>query len=220
MVIFSIAFAYIEAAVVVYLRTIFHRDGFTFPLRSFGLSPLWRELLLTEMGREAATLILMFTGAWLFGRNLHQRFAFFSAIFATWDIFYYLWLKLLSRGLRVIPPWPGSLRDWDILFLIPTTWAGPIWAPILISVTLLLLAVIILYRDSTGRELKVTPLQWAGFILAGLMVVISFCHAGSHITQPEFRCYFHWWLFSAGYLVGIVLFIRCLWRSGRGKQML
>lgn len=35
-VIFGIAFAYIEAAVVVYLRTIFYPAGFTFPLTEFG----------------------------------------------------------------------------------------------------------------------------------------------------------------------------------------
>jgi len=56
-VIFSIAFAYIEAAVVVYLREIFYPDGFTFPLTIFGIDPLWRRFLLTEIGREAAMLL-------------------------------------------------------------------------------------------------------------------------------------------------------------------
>ena len=35
-VVFGIAFAYIESAVVVYLRAIFYPDGFTFPLTDFG----------------------------------------------------------------------------------------------------------------------------------------------------------------------------------------
>ena len=63
-VLFSIAFAYIESAVVVYLRAIFHAEGFQFPLQVFDLDSLGRRLMLTEVGREAATLVLIWTGAW------------------------------------------------------------------------------------------------------------------------------------------------------------
>ena len=42
-IVFSIAFGYIEAAVVVYLREIFHPDGFTFPMTLFGIGPLWKR---------------------------------------------------------------------------------------------------------------------------------------------------------------------------------
>ena len=173
-VIFSIAFAYIESAVVVYLRVIFHPDGFTFPLSNFDTILQQKQILLTEIGREAATIVLIFTGAWLFGRNLQQRFAYFMVIFAVWDSFYYIWLKFFSSCLKAIPDWPGSVMDWDILFLIPRIWAGPLLAPVLISLTMLLFAVIILYKDSYGRCLKVNRYEWLGFILAGLIVVISF----------------------------------------------
>ena len=205
-VIFSIAFAYIEAAVVVYLRTIFHPDGFTFPLTSFGISPLWKQLLLTEIGREAATLVLILTGTWLFGRNLQQRFAYFLTIFAVWDIFYYIWLKILID-------WPGSIMDWDILFLIPITWAGPVLAPVLISLTLLLFAIIILYRDSCSRPIKVTLMDWFGFTFAGLVVVVSFCIAGRHITDPDYQSHFYWPIFALGHVSAVVLFLKCLLKS-------
>jgi len=205
-VIFSIAFAYIEAAVVVYLRTIFHPDGFTFPLTSFGISPLWKQLLLTETGREAATLVLILTGVWLFGRTLQQRFAYFLTIFAVWDIFYYIWLKALIN-------WPGSIMDWDILFLIPITWAGPVLAPVLISLTLLLFAIIILYRDSCARGLKVTLTDWLGFTFAGLVVVVSFCIAGLHITDPDYQSHFYWPVFALGHVSAVALFLKCLLKS-------
>lgn len=205
-VIFGVAFGYIEAAVVVYLRTIFHPDGFTFPLTNFGINPLWKPLLITEIGREAAALILILTGAWLFGKNRHQRFAYFATIFAIWDIFYYIWLKVLID-------WPGSIMDWDILFLIPMTWAGPVLAPVLISLTLLLFAVIILYKDSYGRTLDVNRWEWLGFILTGLVMVVSFCIAGLHMTKNDFQSYFYWWLFATGNVLAIAVFIKCLLKS-------
>jgi hypothetical protein len=205
-VVFGIAFAYIEAAVVVYLRTIFHPSGFTFPLTEFGIGTLWKQLLLIETGREAATLVLIFSSSWLFGRNPKQRFAFFLTIFAVWDIFYYIWLKVLID-------WPASIIDWDILFLIPIAWAGPVLAPVLISLTLLAFAVIILYRSSQARPLRPTLTSWLAFILAALVVVASFCIAGLHSAEPDFQSYFHWPLFAAGLLSTIALFAKCLLKS-------
>jgi len=203
--VFGIAFGYIEAAVVVYLRAIFHPEGFTFPL-DFAIDPFSKRMLLTEIGREVATIVLILTGAWLIGRNPQQRFAFFLTIFAIWDIFYYVWLKVLLD-------WPAQISDWDILFLIPTTWASPVLAPLLISLTLLLFAIIILYRDFCVRPLKVTRLDFSLFILASLIVVASFCIAGRHSSEHDFGSYFYWPLFAFGHILAIVVFLKCLLKS-------
>ncbi|MGB2863579.1 MAG: hypothetical protein WBC05_09670 [Sedimentisphaerales bacterium] len=205
-VVFSIAFGYIEAAVVVYLRQIFHPDGFIFPMTVLGTGPLFKRFLLTEIGREAATIVLIFTGAWLSGHNRHQRVAYFMIIFAVWDIFYYVWLKVLLD-------WPASIMDWDILFLIPVTWASPVLYPVLISTTLIVFAAVILYLSCCGRSIKVTPLDWVAFSAAGLIVVISFCLPGLHITEQDFASYFYRPLFAAGYLFGLVIFMKCLLKS-------
>ena len=205
-VIFSIAFAYIEAAVVVYLREIFHPDGFTFPLTTFGLDPRWKPLLLTEIGREAATIVLIFTSSWLFGKNRRQRFAYFMIIFAVWDIFYYVWLKVLLD-------WPSSIMDWDILFLIPTTWASAVLYPVLISIILLIYAAVILYRDAHGRTIRVTLADWLVFIISGIIVVVSFCTPGPHVTQPDFESHFYWPLFAAGLLLAVGMFVKCILKS-------
>jgi hypothetical protein len=205
-VVFSIAFGYIEAAVVVYLRQIFHPDGFIFPMTVFGTGPLFKRFLLTEIGREAATIVLIFTGAWLSGHNRQQRLAYFLIIFAVWDIFYYIWLKVLLD-------WPASIMDWDILFLIPVTWASPVLYPVLISITLIGFAAVILYLSCCGRSIKVMPLDWLAFYASGLIVVVSFCLPGLHITEQDFASYFYWPLFAAGYLFGIVIFLKCLLKS-------
>jgi hypothetical protein len=207
---FSIAFAYIEAAVVVYLRQIFYPDGFTFPLTTFGLDSRWKPLLLTEIGREAATIVLIFTSSWLFGKNHRQRFAYFMTIFAIWDIFYYIWLKALLN-------WPSSIMDWDILFLIPTTWASAVLYPVLISITLLVFAAVILYRDAQGRSIRVTRIDWLVFIISGIIMVVSFCTPGPYVTEPDYESHFYWPIFAAGILLAIGMFIKCLLKSEPGK---
>jgi len=205
-VFFSIAFGYIEAAVVVYLRQIFHPDGFTFPIEVFGIDALSRRILLTESGREAATIVLIFTGAWLFGHNRQQRIAYFMIIFAVWDIFYYIWLKVLLD-------WPASIMDWDILFLIPVTWASPVLYPVLISATLTVFAAVILYFSCYDRSIKATPLDWLAFSASAIIIVVSFCIAGLHSTDQDYASYFYWPLFAVGYFFGIVIFLKCLLKS-------
>jgi hypothetical protein len=208
-VIFGIAFGYIEAAVVVYLRAISHPNGFTFPL-DFAIDPFSKRILLTEIGREAATILLILTGALLFGRNRQQRFAYFLTIFAVWDIFYYVWLK-------VILGWPASLMDWDILFLIPHTWASPVLAPIIISFSILIFAIIILYRDVYAKPLKVSWLDWFAFVISAIIIVAIFCIAGRHVTKPNYDSYFYWPLFAVGWVLAVAAFLRCFMCSKRLK---
>ena len=202
-IVFGIAFAYIEAAVVVYLRQIFHPEGFAFPLSEVWLTGPQRRLLLVELGREAATIVLLLAGAFLFGKNHRQRFAYFMTTFAVWDIFYYIWLKVLIG-------WPGSIMDWDVLFLIPVLWAGPVLAPILVSIILLGFSMVILYRDCSGRAVRAGLLEGSGFVAAGLVVVVSFCVAGRYASKVDFASHFYWPLFGAGVTAAILLFVRCL----------
>ncbi len=207
-VIFSIALGYFEAAVVVYLREIFYPDGFTFPLAIFSIEPQFKRLFLTEIGREAASLVLIFAGAWLFGKNRRQKVAYFLTIFAIWDIFYYVWLKV-TLG------WPGSIMDWDILFLIPITWASPVLAPVLCSFIMLLFAILILYLDYFNRSIQITPFDWSAFSIASLIIIVSFCIPGPYTAQADFESYFHWPLFGAGLLLVLGTFIKCLFKSER-----
>lgn len=200
---FGVAFAYIESAVVVYLRVIFHPDGFTFPLQAFDITPLGRRLLLTEIGREAATLVLIVTAAWFFGRTLQERTAWSLIIFAVWDIFYYVWLKVLLD-------WPASIMDWDILFLIPTIWASPVLYPVLASVAMFAFAVAILYRSAYGSPLMIRYTDWLGWLASTVIIIVSFCLGGMHVMEPDYTRYFRWPLFAVGYAVGIATCVRSL----------
>jgi hypothetical protein len=200
---FSIAFAYIESAVVVYLRAIFYQDGFTFPIVDFEDIAGFGPYLVTEIGREAATVVLMFTGSYMLGKNLRRRFAYFLTIFAVWDIFYYVWLKVLID-------WPASIMDWDILFLIPVTWAGPVLAPVITSLTMLVIAAVLF----SERPLNITKPGWACFIAAVLMIIALFCIGGLRITEPHYKSYFSWPAFVALHAVVIFLLFRCVAKAG------
>jgi len=207
-VIFAAAFGYIESAVVVYLREIFYPAGFTFPLPNLlAFDPAQKYLLLTEISREAATIAIILTAAFLFGRNRRRRFAYFMVIFAVWDIFYYVWLK-------VILDWPASIMDWDILFLIPVTWASAVLYPIIMSVIMLVFAAVVLYRDAIGKPIRVSPLDWLVFSLAAVVIVVSFCTPGPYIAAADYKSHFYWPLFALGAISAVAVFLKCLLKSG------
>ena len=187
---------------VVYLRAIFYPDGFTFPIADFTEIAGFGTYLLTEIGREAATLVLMLTASYMLGRNLRRRFAYFLTIFAVWDIFYYIWLKVLIG-------WPATVMDWDILFLIPVTWAGPVFAPVITSATMLIIATVLF----TDRAVKLTLPRLAGFAALAMMIVVVFCVAGLKITEPYYKLYFSWPGFIALHIVVILLLLCCIARK-------
>ncbi|MBN2270881.1 MAG: hypothetical protein JXN61_09725 [Sedimentisphaerales bacterium] len=211
-VLFAVAFAYIESAVVVYLRAIFYPGGFAFPLRNLlKVDPAQKYLVLTEIGREAATLVLILAACILFGRNGRQRFAYFIAIFAVWDIFYYVWLK-------VILDWPASIMDWDILFMIPAVWASAVLYPLIISALMLAFAVVILHRDAIGKPIAVTPLDWLIFAVASVVIVASLCTAGPYMDKVDYQAYFYWPLFALGAASAVAAFARCVCRPQQSPK--
>lgn len=135
LIIFFISMAMLESAVVVYLRELYYPDGFVFPMK--GMKEI---IILTELVRELATIIMLWTIAYIAGRNFSTRFAWFIIGFGIWDIFYYVFLYIFIQ-------WPVTLFDWDILFLIPLPWYGPVIAPCLISVAMIVLGYFILKLD-------------------------------------------------------------------------
>jgi hypothetical protein len=156
LIIFSIAMAYLESAVVVYLREIYYPEGFDFPL-----APITPNIFITEFWREIATIIMLAGIGILTGKSGSQRFAFFLMAFAIWDIFYYVFLYVLLG-------WPSSLLTWDILFLVPTPWVGPVITPIIISLIMILLASSLIHFDK-----RLNKKQWTLLIIGSLVVIVS-----------------------------------------------
>jgi hypothetical protein len=85
-------------------------------------------------------------------RNARQWTAAFAIAFGVWDIVFYACLKLLLG-------WPASLFTWDILFLIPVPWVGPVIAPVLVSLTMIAAGILVSMAGSGQRTLENWPLE-------------------------------------------------------------
>ena len=147
--IFACAFAWVESAVVVYLRKIYFDGVFKFPLVI-----VWEKgkhiidpLIQIEFGREIATIIMLVAVGYVTGKSKLQRFCFFMIAFGIWDIFYYLWLYVMVG-------WPGSLLTWDLLFYVPLPWVGPVITPVLIAVAMVGAGSLIIYYDGKGYVMQ------------------------------------------------------------------
>ena len=225
---FAIAMGYLEASVVVYLRALLYPAGFAFPLQEMP-----RLLAFTELLRELATLVMIVSIAVLAAKYWLHRFAWFLVVFSTWDIAYYVFLKLLLN-------WPGSLFTTDILFLLPSIWTGPVIAPVINSITMLLLASVILYKgDDQKYTLQLPVLSWLLLALGSVIVLAAymkdfFVYAQQYrLNHPDVSLDsgtvflklsasfiprdFDWALFSSGVLMHLAAIVYIVMRRLRQK---
>src|SRR3989344_165064 len=163
--IFAIAMAFLEAVIVIYLRKLYYPEGFNFPLKI----DIETFILNIEWAREFFTIVMLACIGWLASKKWHERFAYFLYAFAIWDIFYYIWLLTAIN-------WPSSFFTWDLLFLIPWDWAGPVIAPVINSITMILFAFIIINLNDKGKDIKIKALEWCLLILGALIVLYTYLY--------------------------------------------
>jgi hypothetical protein len=195
---FAIAMAYFESTTVIYLRNLYYPEGFTFPLKIIPIN-----IALIEMGRETATILILISVAILLSQTRGELFTYFMYCFGVWDIFYYIWLRLLID-------WPPSLLTWDVLFLIPVSWVGPVLAPIIVSLTLVAASMIVICYQKRGCNLIITRGEWSAGVLAGFVIFLSFIMESKNVLAEGVPVAYPWWMLITGEIVGIGIFIRIL----------
>jgi hypothetical protein len=210
---FAVAFGYVESAVVVYLRVIYDPVRASLypqkppqsllPLMTVeqlrAVDPLHVRRLVIELGRELATMVLLVTVACLAARRRGERAAMFMIAFGMWDITYYV-------GLKAMIGFPGSLLTWDILFLIPVPWLGPVLAPVIVSLSMIAAGLVILAETGRGRAFRPAWFHRAGVVLGGLIIIASFCKDYARTMVGEMPGPFNWFIFAAGEAVGLLAF--------------
>jgi hypothetical protein len=225
---FSIAMGFMETAVVIYLRKIYYPRGFSFPL-----IPIDSGIALVEFYREIATIIMLVGIGIISGKNTSQKFAFFLYCFAIWDLFYYIFLKIFID-------WPQSLFTWDILFLIPVPWVGPVLAPCIVSVTMIIFMLFIIYLQEKGFDTKIKVREWILLSFGSAIIIISFIwdyikyvssgNAANTIWTLSSKkslffeiatyvpTFYNWSLFSIGELIIIIAILIFINRIKNGKN--
>jgi len=161
---YAIAMAFLEAVVVVYIRGLLHITSDHVSLGPYVRMEIWRE---------AATIVMLVAVGWMAGRRRLDRLAYGLFTFGLWDIWYYVWLKVLIG-------WPETLLDWDTLFLIPLRWWGPVLSPVLISALMCVNAVLAVLRMERGERLGITPARGGTIVLGGLLALYVFMSDSLH----------------------------------------
>jgi hypothetical protein len=206
--VYAVAMAYLESAVVVYLRAIYYPQGFDFPI-----APMPTGMMAIEVGREAATLVMLVGVAALAGADRWEAFLAFCWSFGVWDIFYYVWLWVFLR-------WPPSLTTWDVLFLIPIPWIGPVLAPVIVSAALMVGAVLLWRLKAQGVRLVFPAPVWALAVTGGLVVLASFTLDFAIVLQQKNPPPFRWGLFAMGVGLAVAALARGMSRLGAADSHL
>jgi hypothetical protein len=130
------------------------------------------------------------------GRRRWEWLAWTAVAFGVWDIAYYAWLW-------VFVGWPTSPFDWDLLFLIPVPWIGPVLAPVLVSAALIVFGLVGAGRYRAGRDPEIGRRHILAGVVGGALVVLSFTLDAPRIINGGLPGWFPWPLFVAGLLVAV-----------------
>ena len=196
--------AYLESAVVVYLRGM------------YGIEDLLRDInfqidayTYIEIGREAATIIMLALVSSLAGNNWQKKIGYFFLAFGIWDIFYYIWLYVFIQ-------WPKSLFEWDVLFLIPLPWWGPVIAPILISLLLIVIGYLLIIES----PFRITVFSWIVFLISIILILYTFMEDSIKIiltgegNLAEVRpTNYDWLLFLTSFFIWILITLKVFYPS-------
>lgn len=201
LILFGIAFGYVEASIVVYLRALAGPWRASAGLAPDDIFPLLNvrdvapHLLLVkiEMVREAATIVMLAAAALAVGKNPRAWLAAFAVAFGVWDLSFYAWLKALAG-------WPESLFTWDLLFLLPVPWIGPVLAPVIVSISLVAGGIIGLMREPA----RVSRTSLALLLAGAAIILIAFTWDWRHIVYGGTPRSFPWAMFASGEMLGIV----------------
>jgi hypothetical protein len=212
LILFGVSFGFVEAAVVVYLRTLYEpvrirahpqrAPGDLFPLitgeQLQATAPEAIRLIGIEAVREGATLLMLAGVALAAAGSGRLWMPAFALAFGTWDLFYYVFLKVLVG-------WPASLLTWDVLFLLPVPWAAPILAPAIVSVTIIAMGLIAL-----RRSVRMNWFHCIALALGGLVIVLSFVWDYPNLAAGGLPHRFAWAVFGAGELLGAAAFLHAI----------
>jgi hypothetical protein len=190
----ALGLGWFEVAIVVYLRELYYPDGFRFPVV---LVP--PRIAAVEIAREAASILVLAAAARLAGRAFLERFAAFALLFGAWDLVYYAGLKLLLG-------WPSSFSEWDVLFLIPVPWLGPVWAPCAVSAALVAAGGYLYW--TADRPRRYAAGDWLVAIAGGLLVIGSFTVDWRALVEQRLPRPFPAWLFWLGFATGLGALVR------------
>lgn len=205
---YAVAMAWMEAAVVFYLRTLVDR------IEPYKANPLPSHGVLggAELVREAATLVMLLTVGMLAGKSWRSRFGYSALAFGIWDIFYYVFLKVMCG-------WPNSLLDWDILFLLPLPWWGPVLSPVLIALLMVAWGTLVNIREDGDPACSAGITAWGLNALGiGLALYVFMEDAIRVASQGEAALrkvlpeHFDWTLFIVALVLMAAPVMRISWR--------
>ena len=172
-VVFAAGMAWVEAACVFYLRVMVDR---VVPYQPNPL-PINGLLGQVELVREGATLLMLATIGMLAGRTWRARLGYAAIAFGFWDILYYVFLRIVSG-------WPTSLLDWDILFLLPLPWWGPVLAPVCIASLMIAWGTLVTQWPHRIGATRFTRASWA-VSWTGILLALAVFMADSIRAMPE-----------------------------------
>jgi hypothetical protein len=118
--------------------------------------------------------------------------------------------------------WPKSVFDWDILFLLPLPWWGPVLAPVSVALLMILWGTLVSQRTVGDPRSSVTSTQISGGIGIALALyafmadALHVMHQGFDATRTVLPTTFNWSVFVVALTLMAAPVAHMTWRRPLG----
>ena len=210
LVVFSVLLGFTHASVAFYLRTNLGIEGDPFPLKT-GADGVLGIFSHTEYYREISSLGMTVIASILFANRYFYRILAFILMLGFTDLSYYAFL-------RGIHGWPDSVFAYDLLLLFPTIWVSPVFAPLLLAVTMSSTTSFLLFysrnRGLRNPEFLDVLLLTVGFVL----LLYAFMSESEYYLGGGMPPRFSWGVYWTGYglcVAGLLSYFVQVWRFSK-----
>jgi hypothetical protein len=101
--------------------------------------------------------------------------------------------------------WPRTLLDWDVLFLLPLPWWGPVLAPVSIALLMIVWGTLATQSDDGGTDARwAWALACSGIVMALAIFMVDAWRAlpdGRDAVMRVLPATFNWPLFGTALLL-------------------
>jgi len=128
--------------------------------------------------------------------------------FGVWDLVYY-------AGLKALLDWPESWGTWDVLFLIPGIWTGPVWSAAVVAACFVVCGWRMMALAEGGFRPRTRWFHWFGASVSLVLLLGAFLANHGLALGGGVPVDFPWAWWGVGALLGLAAFCDLFVRQPR-----
>ena len=191
LIVLSVFMGYLEASVAFYLRSALEISGGFIPIPQ-NSPEIYSVFTSVEKTRQVVFIVVMLIICYFTATRFFYKFLGFFLMIGFWHLSFLAFLKAMHG-------WPVSYLSYDILFSIPSTIVAPIIASVLVTGSMALTSLVLLFISRKRSLPNPETLDWGLGLVGAVILLMTFLWDGPYYEEGGRLPQFSWTFFWIGY---------------------